>query len=64
MNVGEVFNFNGGQCKHGNKPNITGLSRVSFDFRIVLPDEYDESYGKSSKISTKKFIIGGYYDKL
>ena len=64
MNVGEVFNFNGGQCKHGNKPNSTGLSRVSFDFRVVLPDDYDESYSKSSKISTKKFTIGGYYDKL
>lgn len=63
MNVGEVFNFNGGQCKHGNKPNDTSFSRVSFDFRIVLPQDYNENYKKSSKLSTQKFIVGGYYDR-
>ena len=64
MNVGEVFNFNGALCKHGNKKNITGKCRLSFDFRVVLPEDYDENYSKNSKLSTKKFIIGGYYDRI
>ncbi len=64
MNVGEVFNFNGALCKHGNKKNITGKCRLSFDFRVVLPEDYDERYSKNSKLSTKKFIIGGYYDRI
>ena len=64
MNVGETFNFDGGRCKHGNKRNTTGLSRVSLDFRVVLPEDYNEDYSKNSKISTKKFIVGEYYDRI
>ena len=64
MNVGEVFNFSGGECVHGNKPNGTGKCRVSFDFRVVLPEDYNEAYGKSSALSTKKFTVGSYYKQL
>lgn len=64
MNIGEVFNFNGGKCTHGNKENITEKCRVSFDFRVVLPKDYDEGYSKSSALSTKKFVIGSYYKRL
>lgn len=61
MNVGEVINFCGAECIHGNKPNITGKSRVSFDFRVMLEKDYDVNYAKNSKLSNKKFIIGDYY---
>lgn len=64
MNVGEFFQFNGGSCIHGNKKNITGKSRVSLDFRIVLPQDYNKQYSGSSKLSKKKFIIGHYYSKI
>ena len=64
MKVGEFFQFNGGECVHGNKKNITGKSRISLDFRIVLPTDYNEAYIKSSKLSKKKFIIGHYYSKI
>lgn len=64
MNVGEVFNFCGAKCVHGNKPNITGKSRVSFDFRVMLKEDYDVTYSKNSKLSNKKFIIGEYYDLI
>lgn len=64
MNVGEVFNFCGAKCVHGNKPNITGKSRVSFDFRVMLKEDYDVNYSKNSKLSNKKFVIGEYYDLM
>ena len=64
MRVGEFFQFKGGECIHGNKSNITNKSRVSIDFRLVLTDDYDESIIKSSKLTSKKFIIGGYYNSI
>jgi hypothetical protein len=64
MRPGEFFRFNGATCKHGNKPNATGKSRLSFDFRVVLPEEYDPNFHKKSKSGNKKFVIGGYYKKL
>lgn len=64
MNVGEVFNFCGAKCVHGNKPNVTGKSRVSFDFRIMLKKDYNVNYSKNSKLSNKKFVIGEYYDLM
>ncbi len=64
MNVGEVFNFCGAKCVHGNKPNVTGKSRVSFDFRVMLKEDYDVNYSKNSKLSNKKFVIGEYYDLM
>ena len=33
-------------------------------FRVVLPSDYDEDYSKNSKLSTKKFIVGDYYDRI
>lgn len=62
MKLGEFFQFRGGECIHGNKPNKTGLSRVSFDFRIVLKKDYSSDHSRISKLSGKKFTIGNYYD--
>ena len=64
MRVGEFFQFRGGECIHGNKPNKTGKSRVSLDFRVVLKSDYNKDYEKISKLSSKKFVIGGYYNEL
>ena len=64
MKAGGFFQFAGGECIHGNKKNVTGKSRVSLDFRIVLKDEYDEEYSKSSKLKGKNFVVGGYYNEL
>ena len=64
MNVGEFFRFNGSECIHGNKKNITNFTRVSLDFRVILLKDYNEEYAKQSKLSTKKFRIGEYYEKI
>ena len=62
MKKGQLVNFCGAECIHGNKPNITGKSRVSFDFRVMLKDDYDTTTTKNSKLTNKKFIIGDYYN--
>ena len=64
MNVGEFFMFKGGECTHGNKPNATGKSRVSLDFRVILPKDYDDRYEKRSARSEKRFVVGSYYKRL
>ena len=62
MKSGQLINFCGAECIHGNKPNITGKSRVSFDFRVMLKDDYDNTTAKNSKLTNKKFVIGDYYN--
>ena len=64
MNVGEFFRFNGSECIHGNKKNLTNHSRVSLDFRVILDKDYNNNFVKESKLSSKKFIIGEYYEKI
>ena len=64
MKAGEYFQFSGGECVHGNKKNVTGKSRVSLDFRLVLKDEYNKEYSQSSKLRDKKFVVGGYYKEI
>lgn len=64
MKKGQFFQFRGGKLIHGNKPNKTGKSRISLDFRLVLKKDYDKKYDKNSKLSKKKFIIGEYYSEM
>lgn len=40
MQFGELLYFNGNQCTHKNESNIEGWVRISFDFRIILCDDY------------------------
>ena len=64
MKVGQFFKFKGSKCIHGNKRNNTGKSRVSIDFRVISPSDYNEVYSKTTGLSGQKFVIGGYYAKL
>ena len=61
---GEYVRFNGNECMHGNIPNRTGVTRVSFDFRIMRLEDYDDSLDNSSLTMGKKYRIGGYYEVL
>lgn len=58
---GEYILWNGNRCRHGNKPNTTGLTRVSMDFRILPEAYYQENYDKSTATTGMKFKIGSYY---
>lgn len=63
LNVGQFAKFDGNKCLHGNLPNKTGVSRLSFDFRILPMDKYKHN-DKTSISNKNKFIIGDYYQML
>jgi ectoine hydroxylase-related dioxygenase (phytanoyl-CoA dioxygenase family) len=63
MTYGEYYVFNGNKCTHGNKENISGKTRVSFDFRILPKDKYNPT-AKKSVTAKKKFLLGEYYKEV
>ena len=64
---GEYGNFwtnHGNVCMHGNKPNVSEITRMSFDFRIVPLSKYDPEHTLTSESNSNKFIVGEYYKEL
>jgi len=61
---GDVFMWDGNRCLHYNKLNETGLTRLSFDFRILPEKYYDENYVALTATTKKRFVIGEYYDMM
>lgn len=63
MSYGTYFRFWGNKCRHFNRINTTGVSRLSYDFRVMPLSEYD---GTSDAISyhNRKFVIGDYYIQM
>lgn len=59
---GEYFVWNGANLNHGNKKNDTGLSRVSFDFRVI--EEKDFSYVGTSVTQKVEMSLGKYWSKV
>lgn len=59
---GDLINFDGANLEHGNKINLTGQVRVSFDFRILFQRVYDEHYATIHETNSK-FVIGKKYKK-
>lgn len=64
VNRGEYVQFNGNKCTHGNKDNDTGLTRISFDFRILPLRLYKPGENNDSATKGNKFEVGGYYKEL
>jgi len=64
MKYGSFVSFYGNKCRHHNKKNDTGISRVSVDFRIIPYSKYDPSSVSESLHGKRKFLIGDYYVKL
>ncbi len=58
---GRCIKFNGNELTHGSKVNETKLTRVSFDFRVLPIEFYDEFHNKESMTQKRKFTIGNYY---
>jgi hypothetical protein len=58
---GEFWFGNTRDVLHGNLPNDTGLTRVSFDFRVLPLEKYDPANAKRSVAAKKKFVIGDYW---
>jgi ectoine hydroxylase-related dioxygenase (phytanoyl-CoA dioxygenase family) len=65
-------NLKYGQCliaylnrvRHGNQINMTGKTRVSFDFRVVPGYAHDEENAVESYTTKQSFKVGQYYDKM
>ena len=62
-NYGECVEWSATKLTHGNKQNLTSVTRVSFDFRVIPKSRYVES--EHLTINTNiPFEIGGYYGVL
>jgi hypothetical protein len=46
--VGPLFRFHGCCCRHFTKPNDSGETRVSFDFRVAAKGAFDASWSLPS----------------
>ncbi len=60
---GEVFRFDAVNNRHGNYPNDTDTSRVSFDFRAI-PLRLFVDEGKSTVNAKRRMDLSGYYRTL
>lgn len=58
---GEVVQFAAATRRHGNFPNETGKSRVSFDFRLLPVRHLPEREGPPTEHTRLRFVPGGYY---
>lgn len=64
LKPGQVVKFDGNRCIHGNLPNHTGVTRVSFDFRVIFPKNYNKNHELRSLSKGNKFLIGHYYEVM
>jgi hypothetical protein len=63
LSPGQVYVFDGVNLRHGNKPNTTGATRVSFDFRCLPLDQYVD-HGLRSVNAGRRMAIGDYFAVL
>ena len=61
QDYGECTRFNGNQCVHGNKQNLTDVTRISFDLRVLPRSRYIEDDDTMTNNALRKFKIGSYY---
>lgn len=57
---GEYIQWDGSNLTHGNEKNMTGKTRISVDFRVMLASNYVPSSHNSINTKTQ-FFKGGYY---
>jgi hypothetical protein len=63
LGPGQVLIFDGVNLLHGNQVNTTGVSRVSFDFRIIAQDAF-RPMDALSVSAGKRMIVGDYWSRL
>tara|TARA_R100000008_G_scaffold80415_1_gene62805 strand:- start:386 stop:2221 length:1836 start_codon:yes stop_codon:yes gene_type:complete len=63
---GEFILWDGANCRHGNKENVEGFTRISFDFRVMKYSDYDknERQGKLTGHAKVPMLIGDYYEVM
>ena len=60
----QYIQFYGNKLRHHNVKNVSGLTRVSIDFRVIPFSKYDANYNKESVHGKRKFLIGDYFIKI
>lgn len=63
LDRGEFMSFYGNKCRHYNKINLTGRTRISFDFRVIPYSRYKNN-DSFSVHSNRKLCIGEYFKLL
>ena len=63
MQPGQYLEFSATTLRHGNKPNRTGRSRVSFDFRVIPYADYRDT-GTVTATQGRALRLGDYYTLL
>lgn len=59
---GVLHRFHGNSLFHFTRPNDTGATRVSLDFRVVPGPLYDNDHaGSRAPNGRQKFFVGGFY---
>ena len=64
LKKGELISFNGNLCSHHNMINKEGKTRMSFDFRILPLNYYDDKYDRITVTKGAKYVEGGYYVRM
>lgn len=64
LKYGQCAEWDGANCRHGNKSNETEDTRISFDFRILTLKDYESLPPKKSITKGKSFEIGDYYELM
>ena len=62
--AGNCTTFGGNTYSHFNKINKTGVSRVSFDFRILPLNYYNPNTTLHSITTKQHYVEGGYYKRI
>jgi hypothetical protein len=63
VDYGQILWFDGSNLLHGSKPNLTTITRASFDFR-VLPEYHYSNSDRLSINSKMEMKIGGYFARM
>lgn len=63
LGYGEAFLFSGAMLEHGNRVNVEGFTRVSFDFRVLAASAHRDT-GKRSVSLGVPMTVGGYWEQL
>jgi len=59
---GNYCQWDASNLLHGNKKNVTSITRVSVDFRVIPESRFEELVDIGSINTKTKFSIGGYYE--
>lgn len=63
--INEFWIWDGANCLHKNKINVTNNTRVSFDFRILPKKYYTKEFARRKTITlNKSFSIGDYWEEF